>query len=95
MDDGKTLRDFFRDDGWGEAGSEANQQGLYSEGPRPSRNPLQRLIVTSKAQGEPLPAPVARVVLSREGQAKVKLLRAILRGGVIRKTEKRKRGSKR
>lgn len=74
-------------EGWGGAvGPDDNVQALYAFGPQPPPNPLARLVVTSTAQGEPLPPHLAALCLTAEAIRTQRLRQMLFRACIDPKT---------
>lgn len=70
-------------EGWGgTVAHDHTDAGLFREGPQPRPNPLQALIQSSVAQGEPLPPTVAQAALSRQGKRDARAKRLLARARV-------------
>lgn len=66
----------------GVVGPDDGQDGLYSEGPRASCNPMSRYIVRSSVREEPLPPHLAQLVLTAESRMKKRLQRMLARARI-------------
>ena len=69
-------------DGWGgPVGRDDNDAGVYAPGPQPAIAWIYRLVVTSIAQGEPLPPHLA-VILTRAAQQDRRIRQMIRRARI-------------
>jgi len=66
----------------GVVGPDDGVNGLYSEGPQPSCNPVGRYIVRSSVREEPLPPHLAQLVLTAESRVKRRLQRMLARARI-------------
>lgn len=66
----------------GVVGPDDGPDGLYSEGPKASANPVGRYIVRSKVREEPLPPHLAQLVLTTESRVKQRLQRMLARARI-------------
>ncbi len=68
--------------GWGTAAPDHGTDGLYLWGPAGPTNPLARLIQSSKAQSDPLPAHLAALVLTRQAKLEQRLRQMLARARI-------------
>jgi hypothetical protein len=68
--------------GYGTAAPDHGPDGLYLYGPAGPKNPLARLIQSSKASTDPLPPHLAALVLTREARKEQRLRQMLARAKI-------------
>ncbi len=70
----------MHENGWGGYfGPDDNLRGVFADGPQPACNPLARMVKSSEADQTALPAPLAKLALTRRAKIERRLLRMIAR----------------